>query len=211
MDQGIEELRRSLQTLRDEAAIRQTVQNWALWRDTGAWEQLRSCYAPGARVQTTWMSGTAEEFIAASTAGFGKPQAPRATHSIGASSIQIQGDRALAETRMILLLRATLDGIEVDATAWGRFVDWFVRHEGRWVIARRHSIHEKDRLDPVNPGAELKPDPVRLASFPVGYRHLAYLQSHGGASITFDLALHNSPAQGALYAAGRTWLAAPAD
>ena len=58
MDQEIEEMRRSLQALRDEAAIRQTVQNWALWRDTGAWEQLRSCYAPGALVQTTWMSGT---------------------------------------------------------------------------------------------------------------------------------------------------------
>lgn len=206
MDQKIDELHRSLQTLRDEATIRQTVQNWALWRDTGAWEQLRSCYLPGARVQTTWMSGTAEEFVAASIAGFGKPQAPRATHSIGACSVQIRGDRALAETRMILLLRATLDGIEVDATAWGRFVDWFARDGERWVIARRHSIHEKDRLDPVNPAAALKLDEARLAGFPAGYRHLAYLQSSGGASITPDLALHNTPSQEKLYAAGRDWL-----
>ncbi|HEY4374544.1 MAG TPA: nuclear transport factor 2 family protein [Burkholderiales bacterium] len=203
----LEELQLSLQALRDEAEIRGAVQNWALWRDTGNWEQLRRCYAAGARVQTTWMQGTAEEFIAASQAGFARPQAPRATHSIGACSVQIAGERALAETRMILLLRASLDGVEVDATAWGRFVDWFVRHEGRWVIARRHSIHEKDRLDPVNPAATLKLDEARLATFPQGYRHLAYLQSHGGASITPDLALHNGPGQETLYAAGRDWLA----
>jgi len=201
-----EELK-ALQGLRDEAAIRRVVQNWALWRDTGAWENLRACYALGARVQTTWMTGTAEEFVAASMAGFGKPQAPRATHSIGASTIEIAGDRALAETRMILLVRGMLDGVEVDATAWGRFVDWFARIDGRWVIERRHSIHEKDRLDPVDPAASLKLDPARLAGFPAGYRHLAYLQSSGGAKITPDLALHNTPSQDALYAASRAWFA----
>jgi hypothetical protein len=202
-----EELK-ALQELRDEAAIRRVIQNWALWRDTGAWDSLRGCYAPGARVQTTWMTGTAEEFIAASQAGFAKPQAPRATHSIGASTIRIEGGRALAETRMILLLRANLEGMEVDATAWGRFVDWFVRLDGRWVIQRRHSIHEKDRLDPVDPSAKLQLDPERLGRFPYGYRHLAYLQSLGGANITPDLALHNTPSQEALYAASRDWLAA---
>lgn len=202
-----EELK-ALQELRDELAIRRVVQNWALWRDTGAWESLRGCYAPGARVQTTWMTGTAEEFIAASMAGFGKPQAPRATHSIGASTIRIAGDRALAETRMILLVRGMLDGVEVDATAWGRFVDWFARRDGGWVIERRHSIHEKDRLDPVDPAARLVLDTARLEQFPYGYRHLAYLQSSGGAKITPDLALHNTPSQEALYKASREWLAA---
>jgi hypothetical protein len=108
---------------------------------------------------------------------------------------------------MILLVRGMLDGVEVDATAWGRFVDWFARIDGRWVIERRHSIHEKDRLDPVDPAASLKLDPARLASFPMGYRHLAYLQSSGGAKITPDLALHNTPGQDALYAASRAWLA----
>ncbi len=65
---------------------------------------------------------------------------------------------------------------------------------------------EKDRLDPVNPAAALKLDEARLSSFPVGYRHLAYLQSSGGANITPDLALHNTPSQEKLYAASRDWL-----
>jgi hypothetical protein len=203
-----EEMQQSLRALRDEAAIRAVVQGWALWRDTGNWDRLRGCYAPGAKVQTTWMTGTAEEFIAASIGGFGKPGAPRATHSIGSSVIEIHGDKALAETRMILLVRGTLEGMEVDATAWGRFVDWFARIDGRWVITRRHSIHEKDRLDPVDPAASLKLDAARLDSFPYGYRHLAYMQSLGGARITPDLALHNSPGQDALYAASREWLGA---
>lgn len=195
-----------MQALLDEAEIRRVVQGWALWRDTGNWDKLRACYAPGARVQTTWMTGTAEEFVAASIAGFAKPQAPRATHSIGTSVIEVAGDRALAETRMVLMLRATLDGKEVDATAWGRFVDWFVRLDGRWVIARRHSIHEKDRLDAVDPSVTLKLDEARLAALPVAYRHLTYLQSIAGATITMDLAQHNGPGQEALYAASRDWL-----
>ena len=201
-----EKLHAALQALCDETEIRRVVQNWALWRDTGAWENLRGCYAPGARVQTTWLVGTAEEFIAASQASFERPQAPRGTHAIGASSIRIEGDKALAETRMTLLVRATLEGLEVDATAWGRFVDWFVRIDGRWAIARRYAIHEKDRLDTVDPAAVLKLDAERLARFPSGYRHLAYLQSRGGAQITPDLALHNSAAQDAIYASSQEWL-----
>jgi len=196
----------AVQAMLDEYAIRQVVQNWALWRDTCAWESLRGCYAPEARVQTTWMVGSSVEFIAASTENAARPQAPRSQHSIGAMTVELNGARALAETRMQLRLRGMLDGVEVDATAYGRFVDWFVRMEGRWRILRRHSIHEKDRLDPVDPAARLTLDMQKLATFPAGYRHLAYLQSSGGAHITPDLALHNTPSQEKLYAQSRDWL-----
>jgi hypothetical protein len=41
----------------------------------------------------------------------------------------------------------------------------------------RQPIYEKDRLDPVDPAANLVLDQTLLARFPEGYRHLAYLQS----------------------------------
>ena len=47
----------------------------------------------------------------------------------------------------------------------------------RWGIVLRQPIYEKDRIDPVDPAARLELDPALLQSFPVGYRHLAYLQS----------------------------------
>ena len=190
----------------DTKAIEQVVRHWALCRDTRQWEGLRCCYAPGASVKTTWMVGSAEDFIAASIKGADNPHAPQSLHSIGASSIEVLGDKALAETRMVLMLRAPLDGVEVDITAWGRFVDFFVRHHGRWCIQQRHSIHEKDRMDPVDPAAVIKLDTARLASLPTAYRHITYMQSLQGATITPDLVQHNSPEQALLYQTAQDWL-----
>ena len=190
----------------DTQAIEQVVRHWALCRDTRQWEGLRRCYAPGASVKTTWMVGSAEDFIAASIKGADNPHAPQSLHSIGASSIEVLGDKALAETRMVLMLRAPIDGVEVDITAWGRFLDFFVRHHGRWCIQKRHPIHEKDRMDPVDPSAVLKLDAERLASLPKAYRHITYMQSLQGATITPDLVQHNTLEQALLYQTAQDWL-----
>ena len=190
----------------DIPAIEQVVRHWALCRDTRQWEGLRRCYAPGATVKTTWMVGSAEDFIAASIKGADNPHAPQSLHSIGASNIELLGDKALAETRMVLMLRAPLDGVEVDITAWGRFLDFFVSHHGRWCIQQRHPIHEKDRMDPVDPSAVLKRDAERLAQLPQAYRHITYMQSLQGATITPDLVQHNTPQQALLYQMAQDWL-----
>ena len=190
----------------DTQNIERLIRAWALWRDTRQWDLLRTCYWPGARVRTTWMEGTAEEFIEASIRSASNPNAPLAQHALGGTIVKVNGDRALAETRMTLLLRAQVDGVEVDITAWGRFFDRLVCAQGEWRIVQRDPIHEKDRLDPVDPQASLKLDSSRLATLPRAYRHIAYVQSQGGARITPDLIEHNSPAQQALYEACTTWL-----
>jgi hypothetical protein len=135
-----------------------------------------------------------------------QPQAPLAQHALGGTTVRVSGDRALAETRMTILLRTEVDAVEVDITAWGRFVDRLVCAQGEWRLVQRDPIHEKDRLDPVDPQANLKLDPTRLAAQPRAYRHIAYVQSLGGARITPDLIEHNSPAQQALYDACDRWL-----
>ncbi len=179
---------------------------WALWRDTRQWELLRTCYCPGARIRTTWLEGTAEAFIEASIRSAANAAAPLAQHALGGTTVQVRGDRAVAETRMTLLLRAQLDAITVDITAWGRFVDRCRRTPDGWRIERRDPIHEKDRIDPVDPAAHLVLDPVKLNALPRAYRHIAYVQSAGGATITPDLVEHNSPEQAALYAENARWL-----
>lgn len=191
----------------DALAIERVIRNWALWRDTRQWDQLRTCYAPGARLRTTWMIGTADEFIEASIKSAANPDAPLAQHALGGTCVQVNGARALAETRMTLLLRARVHGVEVDITAWGRFVDWFVKFDNRWCIQERYPVHEKDRLDTVEPGAALKLDSARLATLPRAYRHITYAQSLAGATISMDLIQHNTPEQAALYAASARWLA----
>jgi hypothetical protein len=70
----------------------------------------------------------------------------------------------------------------------------------------RRLAYEKDRLDPVDPGAVPKLDKKLLASFPEGYRHLAYLQAKIGYKVKGDLPGLDGPALDALYVKGDGWL-----
>jgi hypothetical protein len=58
----------------------------------------------------------------------------------------------------------------------------------------------------VDPGARLTLDPGRLAEFPAGYRHLAYLQSQLGYRIAPRLPGLRGPDVERLYQEGRDWL-----
>jgi hypothetical protein len=50
-------------------------------------------------------------------------------------------------------------------------------------------------------------DRALLESFPVGYRHLAYLQTRNGFTVKPDMPGLKGPEVAALYERGRMWLA----
>jgi hypothetical protein len=81
------------------------------------------------------------------------------------------------------------------------------QRDGRWGIVLRQPIYEKDRLDPVDPGASLALDPAALARFPEGYRYLAYLQSQAGYPVKPDMPGLTGPEVERLYERGAAWLA----
>jgi hypothetical protein len=183
----------------DRQEIAAAVADWALYRDTGRWARLRSLYAPGAIMQTTWFDGPADEFIDRSAANFsGKA---RAQHSIGVSTIDVDSIHAIAETRVVLLLRAQLDAVLVDVTCHGRFYDFFIRLNGAWRIQKRIPIYEKDRIDVVDPSVS-----GQLTQFSEGYLHLAYVQAQGGATLPQGLIEPQSEAERHLYDEGARWL-----
>ncbi len=196
----------ALAELLDRAAITRLVQDWGLARDDGRWDQLRASYTPDAIMHTTWFVGSAAEFVERSMAA--ARAGARVQHFIGAATIALNGDKAIAETRMVLMVRGRLDGVEVDATCWGRFHDRMVKRDGQWRILERTPVYEKDRLDPVDPAASLVLDAEALAQQQAdGCRHLTYMQSRGGATITPDLAVPGSAALVRLEAEGTEWLA----
>ena len=127
-------------------------------------------------------------------------------HFLGGSSVDLKGERAVAQTKMTISQRAAVDGVVVDVVCTGRFFDFFAKRGGHWRIVRRQPIYEKDRMDPVDPAARLALDPELLARFPEGYRHLAYLQTRIGYTIKLDLPQLKGPVVEALYAHGRAWL-----
>ena len=188
----------------DRAAIAQVAQDWGLARDDGRWDQLRACYTPDGVMHTTWFVGPAAEFVERSIAAY--RAGARVQHFIGAVTVALNGERAVAETRMILLVRGRLDGVEVDATCWGRFHDRFVKRGDDWRILKRVPVYEKDRLDPVDRSATLVLDTQALARHPDGCRHLVYMQSRNGATITPDLPASGNEALARLEAESAAWL-----
>ena len=107
---------------------------------------------------------------------------------------------------MTIQQRAAVHGITADVTCTGRFYDFLEKRAGAWGIVRRQPIYEKDRLDPVDPGARLTLDAGQLARFPEGYRHLAYLQSQLGYRIAARLPGLRGPETERLYQEGAGWL-----
>jgi hypothetical protein len=102
-------------------------------------------------------------------------------------SIDLSGDRAVAQTKMTISQRSDVHGVLCDVVCTGRFYDFLERRQGRWGLVVRQPIYEKDRIDPVDPSASLKLDDNLLSQFPAGYRHLTYLQSRIGYSVKKDI------------------------
>jgi hypothetical protein len=188
----------------DKLAITETVQNWALWRDAGDWERFRTVWHDDGWMSATWFQGPAGKFIEVSKAGFDKGVS--ILHFLGGTSVDVSGERGIAQTKMTISQRAEVEGVMVDVVCTGRFYDFFARRRGEWKIVRRQPIYEKDRMDPLDPAAKLSLDPAHLAKFPYGYRHLAYLQSKIGFTIKMDMPQLKGPEVEALYVHGRAWL-----
>ena len=190
--------------VRDRLLIREVVQNWAVWRDAGDWERFRTVWHPDARMMATWFQGPAERFIEVSREGWTKGVS--ILHFLGGSSIDVAGTRAIAQTKMTISQRASVDGVACDVVCTGRFYDFFERRDG-WRIVLRQPIYEKDRLDPIDPAARPTLDAGLLGQFPEGYRHLAYLQTRIGYTVKRDMPGLKGAEVERLYAAGAGWLA----
>ena len=153
----------------------------------------------------TWFQGSAERFIEVSREGWDKGVS--ILHFLGGSSIDVAGPRAIAQTKMTISQRATVDDVVCDVVCTGRFYDFFERRGEVWRIVLRQPIYEKDRLDPVDPSATLKLDRALLGQFPEGYRHLAYAQTRIGYTVKRDMPTLKGAEVTRLYAAGTAWLA----
>ena len=188
----------------DRLAIIETVNNWAVWRDAGDWERFRTVWHEDGWMSATWFQGPAEKFIEVSKAGFDKGVS--ILHFLGGTSVDLKGDRAIAQTKMTISQRAAVDGVPVDVVCTGRFYDFFEKRKAKWAIVRRQPIYEKDRMDPLDPAAKLQLDAGLLARFPEGYRHLAYLQTKIGFTIKMDMPQLKGPVVQTLYLHGQAWL-----
>jgi hypothetical protein len=192
----------------DEQEIRQMVERWAVWRDAGLWDKFSTVWHPDGVMMATWFQGSYKDFIRVTQEGWKKGVS--ILHFLGGSAIEVVGDRAISQTKMTISQRGPVEGangpVMCDVVCTGRFFDFVVRHEGVWKLLHRQPIYEKDRIDPIDPAQSLSLDQSALATFPQGYRHLAYIQTGIGYKVKMDMPMLTGHDVEKLYARGEKWL-----
>jgi hypothetical protein len=184
--------------------IRELIENWAVWRDAGDWERFATVWHDDGVMMATWFQGPASEFIRVTKEGWAKGVS--ILHFLGGTSIDVAGNRAVAQTKMTISQRGSVHGVQCDVVCTGRFYDFIEKRAGRWGMVLRQPIYEKDRVDAVDPAATLAIDRQKLGEFPHGYRHLAYMQTQIGYAVKRDMPQLTGPEVVALYARGNAWL-----
>ena len=197
------------QDLVDKLLIRELVERWAVWRDAGDWERFATVWHPDGVMMATWFQGPFADFIRVTQEGWAKGVS--ILHFLGGSTVEVNGDRAIAQTKMTISQRGMVEGeagpVLCDVVCTGRFHDFITKHDGQWKVLHRQPIYEKDRIDPLDPSAAPRIDAALLATFPAGYRHLAYIQTRIGYTVKMDMPMLKGPEVQALYRRGASWLA----
>jgi SnoaL-like domain len=153
----------------------------------------------------SWFRGSFKDFVARCRQSFAAGM--RSKHLILPSAVRLNGDRAVAESNIAILVRQTIDGVPVDLTSHGRFFDRLERRD-RWVITERAAIYEQDRLDPVQPSeafaAMMKNADVE--KFPAAYRYMAFRVLAAGRSLASPIYCDGMAETAALYDRYAAWL-----
>src|SRR5262249_43694049 len=149
------------------------IQRWGLARDRGRWHELAATFVPDGEIAVSWFRGPFTEFVERCRQSFAA--GTRSKHLIWPPVVRTNGDRAIAETNIAILVRQAIDGVLVDLTSYGRFFDRLERR-GRWMIAERAAIYEHDRLDPVEPSDafDAMMQAADVEKFPAAYRYMAF-------------------------------------
>jgi hypothetical protein len=188
----------------DRRELRELIENWAIWRDARDWNRFRTVWHSDGRMMATWWQGPFEEFIGVSQEGWDR--GVRILHFLGGSTIEVNGEHAVAQTKMTITQRVSVHDTLCDVVCMGRFYDFFAHREGRWGMVLRQPIYEIDRLTPVSPVPMPPLDAELLGRFPEGYRHLAYVQTLVGYDVKRDMPGLEGPELELLYEQGADWL-----
>ena len=184
--------------------VRELIEKWVIYRDSADWENFRTVWTEDGRMMATWFHGPAEEFIKVSIEGF--ERGIYILHFLGGSMIQIEGDRAVAQTKMTISQRGDVHGVECDIVCTGRFYDLIEQRDGKWGVAMRQPIYERDRMTPLDTSQSITLDSEILGNYPTGYQHLAYFQQGLGYNVKRDMPGLTGPEVEALYLQGEAWL-----
>ena len=146
-------------TAQDKLAIRELIENWAVWRDSLQWDRFRTVWHPEGRMMATWFQGTVRGVHRGQPGGLRQGRAhlrissaaPRSTSRASAPS-----RRPRCRSRSA----AAVEGVDCDVVCIGRFYDFLEKRKGQWGLVLRRRSTRRTSIDPVDPaqGAEARPE-----------------------------------------------------
>jgi hypothetical protein len=190
----------------DKYACAEVIQLWGLLRDQSRWAELLETFTPDGTIAVSWFRGTFRDFV--QQCRLRNASAGRSKHLLMPSVVWVAGDRALAETSVVILVRQDIKGVAVDLTSHARFLDRLERR-GAWKIVERATIYEHDRLDPVEPSLNFTELMERgnCAQYPRPYRYMAFRIAAIGGALATPVHCDGSAETEALRARYTAWLA----
>lgn len=194
----------------DRLAIADMIQRERNARDAGRWDEMASYYHPESSIEVSWFIGTGAEFVRRSRlqAEKVKDQVERTNfHEMGVAVVDLQGDRALAETACTLHSFFPLDGIPCKCTGFVRLL-WRAQRLGdHWLLAGLRCLYVRDYLTACNPNRQPVLDEAELETYRLSYRYVTYNLARLGLDPKNDLPGADQPETvKALRAGERAWL-----
>ena len=133
----------AIQQLLDKQAIHEVLMRFCRGIDRRDEDLLRSVFHPDAWDEHGVFDGNALEFAHLSIDML--LQFTATSHMIMNEYVELDGDRAYAESYVLACHRSERDGRKIDMTMGARYVDRFERRGGQWRIAHRAVVHDWNR------------------------------------------------------------------
>src|SRR5947209_154328 len=109
--------------LLDRVAIRELVEHWFVYRDNRDWEKFLTVWHEDGVMMTTWGGQTTPQGFA-DAAQRGYDQGDRMLHECGPTVVELRGDRAIAQSKLRIMQRGPVEGVECDVDCIGRVYDF---------------------------------------------------------------------------------------
>lgn len=130
-----------IQALLDKQAIYDILARYSRGVDRADVDLVAGCYHPDATENHGGtFTGTAADYLAAMREVL--PASGIMTHNLSNVLIELDGDKAVAESYNLAFVRMVKRGETFDTLTHARAVDEFERRDGEWRIAARHLTYE---------------------------------------------------------------------
>ena len=129
-----------LKALLEREKIRDCIACLARGEDRRDAQLISACYWPDSTTDYGVFAGSFDQYLAWVVPG--SPAIPVTQHVLGQTVVNLDGDRALAETHVNSYHRINMGEQERDTVVGGRYLDRMEKRGGEWRIAQRTMLYD---------------------------------------------------------------------